>query len=326
MNLISEISKKLSELAKIGNEFLFIINFDCSEYYTFTPEEAALNGVYFDFEGVTNYPHSNIAQNDNNKHFDFCPIDYKTYVSEFNRCKSALQRGDTYLINLTFQTPLETNYTLEDFFRLSNAKFKLYFKDKFVVFSPERFVKIQSGIIETRPMKGTIDASVPNAKEILMSNQKELFEHNTIVDLLRNDLNMVANDVCVEKFRYLDYLTTNKGDLLQMSSIITGKLTGDYNSRLGEIICKLLPAGSVTGAPKEKTVKTILEAENYKRGFYTGVFGYFDGNTTDVAVSIRFIENIDNCLYYKSGGGITALSNPEEEYNEMIKKIYVPIF
>jgi len=87
-----------------------------------------------------------------------------------------------------------------------------------------------------------------------------------------------------------------------------------------------LPAGSVTGAPKEKTVQTILEAENYNRGFYTGVFGYFDGETTDVAVSIRFIENVNNKLFYKSGGGITALSKPEEEYFEMLKKIYVPVF
>lgn len=326
MNYKSEISKKLSELAKSGNEFLFIINFDCSEFYTFSPDEAALNGVYFDFEGKTNYPHHKTSIIDDNKLFDFTPVDYQTYLNAYNRCKTALQRGDTYLINLTFQTPLSTNYTLDDIFKISNAKFKLLFKNRFVIFSPERFIRISDGIIETRPMKGTIDASLPFAEEKLLNNSKELFEHNTIVDLLRNDINMVAKDVSVERFRYLDYLSTNKCNLLQMSSVITGKLEGDYNSRLGDIICKLLPAGSVTGAPKEKTIKTILEAENYNRGFYTGIFGYFDGKTTDVAVSIRYIENIDNRLYYKSGGGITALSNPEDEYNEMLEKIYVPVF
>lgn len=316
----------MSELAKTGDEFLFIINFDCSEYYIFSPEEAASNAVYYDFEGITNYPHSKIEENYVNKPFDFRPVDYETYLSGFNRCKLALQRGDTYLINLTYQTPLVTEYSLEDIFKLSSAKFKLLFKNRFVIFSPERFVKIKNGIIETRPMKGTIDASIPGAEEMLLNNQKELFEHNTIVDLLRNDLNMVSKDVCVEKFRYLDYLCTNKCNLLQMSSIISGKLPADYNSILGDIICRLLPAGSVTGAPKEKTVQTILEAENYNRGFYTGVFGYFDGETTDVAVSIRFIENVNNKLFYKSGGGITALSKPEEEYFEMLKKIYVPVF
>lgn len=326
MNYKSEISKKLSELARLGNEFLFIINFDCSEYYVYSPEEAASNGIYFDFEGRSNYPYKQKSKNTDNKYFNFEPVDYSTYVTAFKRCKESLQRGDTYLINLTFQTPLITDYSLDDIFKLSDAKFKLLFKNKFVIFSPERFIKISDGIIETRPMKGTIDASVSFAKEKLLNNNKELFEHNTIVDLLRNDLNMVAKSVSVEKFRYLDYLSTNKCDLLQMSSIITGTLTGDYNSRLGDIICKLLPAGSVTGAPKEKTVKTIIEVENYNRGFYTGIFGYFDGKNTDVAVSIRFIENIDNRLYYKSGGGITALSDPEEEYKEMLEKIYVPVF
>jgi para-aminobenzoate synthetase component 1 len=202
----------------------------------------------------------------------------------------------------------------------------LLVKDKFVVFSPERFVRISPGKIETRPMKGTIDARLPNAEKQLVDNEKELFEHNTIVDLLRNDLNIVATNVRVENFRYVDKISTNFGEILQVSSKITGELELDYKNRLGEIISSLLPAGSVTGAPKEKTIQIINETENYKRGFYTGVFGYFDGINTDVAVAIRFIENENSQLYYKSGGGITALSKVEEEYDEMIKKIYVPIF
>ncbi|HOZ29749.1 MAG TPA: aminodeoxychorismate synthase component I [Bacteroidales bacterium] len=326
MNYKGEISKKISERAKSGSEFLFVIDFDCSEYYIFTPEEAAINNVFYDFEGKTNYSYNNRETNISNKYFNYSPIDFQTYFKGFNRCKEALHRGDTYLINLTFQTPLETDYSLEEIFVLSNAKFKLFFKNRFVVFSPERFIRISDGKIETTPMKGTIDASIPFAEEKLLDNKKELFEHNTIVDLLRNDLNLVAHKVSVEKFRYIDYLNTNKCNLLQMSSVISGQLSGDYNSHLGEIICKLLPAGSVTGAPKEKTVRTILEAENYKRGFYTGVFGYFDGKNTDVAVSIRFVENVNGQFLYKSGGGITALSDPKEEYDEMLKKIYVPVF
>lgn len=324
MNFCSEISKKLSNKAKSAEEFLFIINFDCSECLIFSPEEAAKSGIYFDFEGKSNVEKKEVKPV--LKSFEFSPVAFSKYLEGFYRCQKALQRGDTYLINLTYQTPLTTDYSLDEIFRYSNAKFKLLFKDKFVVFSPERFVKISPGKIETRPMKGTIDASLPDAGKLLIENKKELFEHNTIVDLLRNDLNIVAKNVCVRDFRYIDKLFTNRGEILQVSSTITGELEEDYQSRLGEIITALLPAGSVTGAPKEKTIEIIKEAENYERGFYTGVFGFFDGKTTDVAVAIRFIENIDGKLYYKSGGGITALSSAKDEYEELLNKIYVPFF
>ncbi len=88
----------------------------------------------------------------------------------------------------------------------------------------------------------------------------------------------------------------------------------------------LLPAGSVTGAPKKKTLEIIEETENYDRGYYTGIFGIFDGKNLDSCVLIRFIENqITDKLIYKSGGGITFLSDAEKEYDEMLKKVYVPI-
>ncbi len=324
MNICSEISKKLSIQAKTRKEFLFIIDFDCLQCLIFSPEDAAKNGIYYDFEGKTNFKKS--IKDSGTKGFNFSPVAFSEYREAFNRCKSALQRGDTYLINLTFKTPICTEYSLEEIFYFSKAKYKLLYKNDFVVFSPERFVKISSGKIETRPMKGTIDAAIPDAENALLTNKKELFEHNTIVDLLRNDLNIISHDVSVSEFRYIDKLETNRGDLLQVSSTITGQVEDDYFSRLGEIICSLLPAGSVTGAPKQKTVEIIREIENYNRGFYTGVFGFFDGETTDVAVSIRFVENIDGKLFYKSGGGITAFSNVNEEYDELNKKIYVPIF
>ena len=87
----------------------------------------------------------------------------------------------------------------------------------------------------------------------------------------------------------------------------------------------LLPAGSVTGAPKKKTVEIIRETEKYRRGFYTGVTGLFDGENLDSGVMIRFIENTNKVLVYKSGGGITMFSDCICEYNEMIDKVYVPV-
>jgi para-aminobenzoate synthetase component 1 len=86
-----------------------------------------------------------------------------------------------------------------------------------------------------------------------------------------------------------------------------------------------LPAGSISGAPKKKTVEIIKDAEGYERGYFTGIFGIFDGKDLDSSVMIRFIESIDSKLCYKSGGGITFMSKPELEYQEMIDKVYVPI-
>ncbi|MDD3687387.1 MAG: aminodeoxychorismate synthase component I [Bacteroidales bacterium] len=319
----SEISKILSNKVQSGEEFLFAINFNIDELIIVSPKEAESRGIYYDFNGVTNFKYSNIVSQ---KKFDTFPFDFTEYKIGYDICREALQRGDTYLINYTSKTRVETEYTQQELFDISRAKFKLWVNDRFMIFSPERFVKIEDGKIETRPMKGTINAQIDNAEVKLLSDPKELFEHNTIVDLLRNDLNMVANDVAVEKFRYIDRIKTQNSELLQASSLISGSIKQEYNEDLGELLVRLLPAGSVTGAPKEKTVETIRRAENYNRGFYTGIFGYFDGSVTDIAVAIRFLEFEEDKVYYKSGGGITVNSDPKEEYNEMIHKIYVPLF
>jgi para-aminobenzoate synthetase component 1 len=174
-------------------------------------------------------------------------------------------------------------------------------------------------------MKGTIDASVEHAREIILNDEKELAEHTTIVDLIRNDLSMIASEVRVESFRYIEHISTNQKDLLQVSSKISGVLPSNYHTQIGTLLFMMMPAGSISGAPKKKTLEIILESEQYDRGYYTGVFGIFDGNRLDSGVMIRFIENIQGELYYKSGGGITSMSTPKLEYQEMIDKVYVPV-
>ncbi len=89
---------------------------------------------------------------------------------------------------------------------------------------------------------------------------------------------------------------------------------------------KLLPAGSISGAPKKKTVEIIQRVEQYDRGYYTGIFGYFDGTNLDSAVAIRYIEKDGEELVFKSGGGITFQSDWKKEYDEMLNKVYVPIY
>ncbi len=112
--------------------------------------------------------------------------------------------------------------------------------------------------------------------------------------------------------------------MLQTSSEITGILPAGYQNHIGEILFRMLPAGSVTGAPKQKTVEIIHESEHYERNFYTGVMGYFDGTDLDSGVMIRYIEQTPDGMIFKSGGGITSFSHAESEYKEMTDKVYVP--
>ena len=175
-------------------------------------------------------------------------------------------------------------------------------------------------------MKGTIDAGLPDAENILLHDEKEIAEHYTIVDLIRNDLSMVAENVVVEKFRYLAEIHSNKKNLLQASSKIKGTLPEGYQNNLGELLFTLLPAGSVSGAPKKKTIEIIQQSEEEPRGYYTGVAFYSDGENVDSCVLIRFIEKENEKYYYRSGGGITVNSEMEKEYQELNDKIYVPVY
>jgi para-aminobenzoate synthetase component 1 len=137
-------------------------------------------------------------------------------------------------------------------------------------------------------------------------------------------LGIVAKEIKVEKFRYITTINTGDKKLHQVSSHISGLLDSNWKENAGNLISALLPAGSISGTPKRKTVSIIKEIEGYTRGYFTGIFGHFDGNNLYSAVSIRFLEKINGKLIYKSGGGITTDSTWESEYNEMIDKVYIP--
>ena len=303
--------------------FVFIIDFLAKAPILVHPEDMDKAGIKAEMPGFSFHRPDNTVPP---FHFIKHPVEYSHYQNAFNRVMAAIHRGDTFLLNLTFPTRIETNLSLDQIFLHSRAKYKLLFKGQFVVFSPEPFVTIQNHTIATFPMKGTRDATEVNAEQLLRDDGKEISEHYTIVDLLRNDLSMVAKKVRVERFRYFEKIKTHEKELLQSSSKITGELPPDWQNILGEIIFRLLPAGSVSGAPKKKTVELILEAEAYDRGYFTGIFGYFDGTNLDSAVMIRFIEKIGDQLFFKSGGGITSFSKCEEEYRELVDKVYLPIF
>lgn len=252
------------------------------------------------------------------------PISLAEYRIQFKKVKQNLLYGNSFLTNLTCRTAIELNANLDEVFNAVKAKYTIKYKDEWVCFSPETFIRIENGIISSYPMKGTIDASLPNAVATILSDQKELAEHYTIVDLIRNDLSMVATEVEVKKFRYIDKIISSDKCLYQVSSHIEGKLPHNYLEHLGDMLFALLPAGSISGAPKKKTLEIIHETENYTRGFYTGTAFYFDGQNLDSCVLIRFIEKNEGGFVYKSGGGITIHSEVEKEYQELIDKVYVP--
>ncbi|MFA7229569.1 MAG: aminodeoxychorismate synthase component I [Melioribacteraceae bacterium] len=313
----------MNEYGKEKIPFLFIIDFemDCPIVLKF--DEIDPSRILFNINGIKNY--ETVPELNKSVQLRSFPVSLEEYKSVFEKVSFEINSGNTYLLNLTFPTKIETNISLQEIFFRSRAKYKLLYNNKFVVFSPESFVKISDGMISSFPMKGTIDASIENAESLIYEDPKETAEHNTIVDLIRNDLSIISRKVYLERFRYLEKIETNNKVLFQISSKITGFLDENYNSEIGGMIFKLLPAGSVSGAPKKKTIEIIKKSETYSRGYYTGVFGYFNGTSLDSGVMIRFIEQTNDGLIYKSGGGITSMSNCSSEYQEMLDKVYVPI-
>ena len=295
--------------------FLFISDFKAKNIKIISLD--ALEDIEFTIEDT-------YKSTSHNKIFHKTPIAFFEYRKKFKKIIEQIKSGNTYLLNLTAQTKIQTPLSLKEIYNYANAQFKLRYKDEFVCFSPERFVKIEDDKIHTYPMKGTIDASIEGAENKIMNNAKEKAEHIMVVDLLRNDLSIKAKNVQVEKFRYITKIEAGDKELLQVSSHISGEVGPFWHESLGDILESLLPAGSISGAPKKSTLEIIEEVEGYDRGYFSGVFGVYDGISFDSAVMIRFLEKTQEGYIYKSGGGITLDSDENLEYNELIDKVYLP--
>ncbi len=312
--------RTINRLGASYTPFLFIISYNKTKIFVQSLENLDKD-IFYKLEDWRNYP---IEPLEKDYTFSFSPVDLATYKKSLETILEEIRAGNTYLLNLTFATPIQTDLNLKEIFTYARAKFKLYFKGKFICFSPERFVEIEGDTIATYPMKGTIDAVLPHAKESILSNEKEMAEHVMIVDLMRNDLGIIGKDIKVERFRYVDRIKAGDKELLQVSSKITAKLPENWHTQIGTLLDRITPAGSITGTPKKKTMEIIDQVENYDRGFYTGIFGIFDGKSLRSGVMIRFIEEQGGQMRYKSGGGITIDSDPQSEYEELIDKIYLP--
>ncbi len=309
--------KTFGELVRKGIPTFFYTDFRGERFRCHPLSELAAHDIEFSFHEsapACNFPHKPV----------FTPVPLDAYREKFERVQHHIRAGNTYLLNLTQPSTIDTPYSLKEIYGMAHAPYKARVGNQFVSFSPEAFVSIENDTIHTYPMKGTIDASLPNAIETILNDPKERAEHTMIVDLLRNDLGIIATSIRVERFRYITTIDTGAKKLHQISSHISAQLPSDWRQNAGEVIRKLLPAGSISGTPKKKTVDIIGEVEGYERGYFTGVFGYYDGKNLYSAVAIRYVEYADGKLIYKSGGGITSDSQCDSEYHEMIDKIYIP--
>ena len=309
------LKEKLNHYGSIKEPFFFTISYDLKTW-----DIIALK----DLPSSISYSINNTSKSKHVNSLDISTIAFEDYKTMFKEVIKNIEAGNTYLLNLTCQTLINNQIDLKEIYESSYAKYKLFYKNEFVSFSPETFVTINHNKINAFPMKGTINANIHDAKNKILNDKKELAEHTMIVDLLRNDLNIVSKNVKVKKFRNIEKISAGKNELYQVSSHIQGQLKENWTDTIGDILIPLLPAGSITGAPKKSTLEIIDSIENYDRNYFTGIWGVYDGISLESSVLIRYIEKENEKIYYKSGGGITIDSSCIDEYNEMLEKIYLP--
>ena len=317
-----QIRTGINKAASKGTPFFFAIDYEMSEGLLIE-NPMAQSEILFHFNGIGNIPSQ--TKDGQKSKLTISPIPIKEYQSKFEIVQQGLRRGDIDVVNLTMKTPISTNIDGKEIFLRSQSPYRIYVPGKFVCFSPERFVKIENGKISSNPMKGTINASVTNAEQVMLNDPKEIAEHTTTTQVIVEELSLIASNVAIKRFRYIDRIELSNKTLLQVSSEVEGELPNDYMTKMGDILFSLLPAGSITGSPKTKAREYIRLAEGQSRGYYCGVAGYFNGEMMDTAVLIRLIEtDQEGKMYFRSGGGITSQSVCEKEYQEVLDKIYLP--
>jgi para-aminobenzoate synthetase / 4-amino-4-deoxychorismate lyase len=285
---------------------------------TFTPGPPALTNT------VTETPSSQpFAENISLK---ISPNDYREKILKI---QTLIADGDTYQVNLTDTLTLETKLepaaafaTLARQQPVSYAAFLNIAGQHILSLSPELFFNLNDNKITTRPMKGTMPRgndleSDARAARALQHDEKNRSEHIMIVDLLRNDLGRICTmgSVHVEDLFTIERYET----LLQMTSTVSGTLRP--NLTFYEIFRALFPSGSITGAPKIRTMQIIRDLEQHPRGIYTGAIGHITPNrSATFTVAIRTLTLIDGHAEMGVGGGIVADSDPAAEYRECLLK------
>lgn len=312
---------KINKSARKQVPFFFTVDYEMSEGL-FIENPTKQKEVLFQFNGQGNKPSESV--NSIKAEITTNPISEETYRAKFEIIQEGLNSGKIEVANLTIRTPIKTNLSCREIFMRSQSPYQVYIPGRYVCFSPERFLKIENGIISANPMKGTIDASIPNAKQQILNDPKEIAELEAVTESVIKELSSIAHNVHIKRHRYIDKIESLNRILLQVSSEVEGELPSNYLSQMGNIIFSLLPAPSIAGSPKREAKEYISIAESEPRDYYCGIAGYFDGVMLDTAVLIRFIEIDNEELFFRSGGGITSNSICKIEYQEALNKIYFP--
>ena len=252
------------------------------------------------------------------------------YGGKIDLIKSHLKNGNVYQINFTSKKKLKSTFNNSfDLYNSLQSKVKpkegfFLHTNKFDIlsFSPESFIKIDDGIIQTLPIKGTRARSINKTKDLalkkeLINSKKDKAEHLMIVDLLRNDLGKICKtgSINVQDLYKIESFPT----VHHMVTKISGQIKDDISET--EVIQAMFPGGSITGAPKESAMSIIDELEHENRHIYTGSAGYICNNgDMSFNICIRTLLQINNMYEYGVGGGIVWDSNTQDEWNEAHQK------
>lgn len=260
----------------------------------------------------------------------FRPLfDESAYCAMVEKAKRYIYEGDIFQVVLSNRLEADAEGSLFDTYRVLRATnpspYMFYFSSddlEIAGASPETLVKLQNGNLYTFPLAGTRPRGADNAQDKqleqeLLEDPKELAEHNMLVDLGRNDLGRISRFGTVEVEKYLS--VERFSHVMHIGSTVHGTIREDKTAL--DAIGAVLPAGTLSGAPKIRACEIINELENNKRGIYGGAIGYIDftGNM-DTCIAIRIAFKKNGKVFIRSGAGIVADSVPENEFRECINK------
>ena len=250
-------------------------------------------------------------------------------MEKVEKIKEHIKEGDIF--QLVFSNRIEADFegSLFDTYRVlrtvNPSPYMFYFSSDDIELagaSPETLVKVTNGEVLTYPLAGTRPRGKNNAEDEklingLLKDEKELAEHNMLVDLGRNDLGRVCKYGSVKVTEYMQVLKYSH--VMHIGSTVQGTLRDDMDAV--DAIGSVLPAGTLSGAPKIKACQIINKLENNKRGIYGGAVGYLDlSGNMDMCIAIRLAFKKNDKVFIRSGAGIVYDSVPENEFNECINK------
>ena len=300
-----------------GRPFFFLIDYIAEKCLVEEPHRLPSSELLFAFPGATNVPQGMPATpHPRSFRWEPCPMSFEEYRRGFDIVHRHLHGGNSFLVNYTCATLVDTDLTLRQVFDHARAPYRLWVNDSFVVFSPEIFVRITDGFIYSHPMKGTMDATLPDARERLLADPKENAEHVMLVDLARNDLSRNCHDTHVEFYKQPQYYS----HVIHLVSRVSGTL--DKEADPIKTFIDTFPAGTLSGAPKVKAMQLISEIEPHNRGAYGGCIGFIGLNgDLNQAITIRTFVSRNNELWFQAGGGIVAKSDENNELQEVNNKL-----